>query len=83
MPSLLACLNTIQQDNTQLQYNVDGLKKRRDRLLAANARLSNPLTVQAVTQVPFMAVSDSDRLDDETSTRGTFWLFLSSNLKNS
>jgi len=73
-------LNTIRQDNTQLQDNVAGLQKRRDRLLAANTRLSNPLTVQAVTQAPLMAISDSDRLDDETSARGTLWLFLSSNL---
>jgi len=91
VPSLLACLNTIRQDNTQLQDNVAGLTEvapvteRRDRLLTANARSSDPLIVQTVTQAPFMANSDSNRLDDETSTLGLGFLCLSLflNLNNS
>ena len=44
--SLLSCLHNLRQENMRLEDHVASLNRRREHLLAVNARLSIPLSVQ-------------------------------------
>jgi len=70
--SLLSCLHTIRQDNTQLENNVASLTQRRDHLLTDNARYFAPLTVQTATEAPLMTNSGSSPDETSNSTAGSF-----------
>jgi len=69
--SLLSCLHTIRQDNTQLENSVVNLTQRRDHLLTANARYFVPLTVQTVTEAPLMTNSVNSPDETSNSTAGS------------